>query len=77
MAGVGVAAEVDSRAWHLSPRDWEDTQGRPDQMGAHGIVVLHFSPRRIRANRRQVADTIRDALARGRPLPEIQARPPS
>jgi hypothetical protein len=26
---AGVAAEVDSREWHLSPRDWENTLARP------------------------------------------------
>ena len=72
----GVAAEADSRAWHLSPRDWEYTQARHARMSAHGIIVLHFPPSRIRGNRREVADTIRKALAagRGRSLPEIRAR---
>ena len=46
-------------------------------MSAHGIIVLHFPPARIRANRGQVADIIRRALdaGRGRSLPEIQALP--
>jgi len=75
----GVAAEADSRAWHLSPRDWEYTQARHARMSAHGIIVLHFAPARIRANRREVADTIRKALAAGtgRSLPQIQALPDS
>ncbi|MBO0815119.1 MAG: hypothetical protein J2P30_08230, partial [Actinobacteria bacterium] len=30
----GVAAEVDSRAWHLSPRDWENTLARHARMSA-------------------------------------------
>jgi len=73
----GVAAEADSRAWHLSPRDWEYTQARHARMSAHGIIVLHFPPTRIRSERREVADIIRRALAagRGRSLPEIQALP--
>jgi len=75
----GVAAEADSRAWHLSPRDWEYTQARHARMSAHGIIVLHFAPTRIRANRRDVADIIRKALAagRGRSLPDIRALPAS
>jgi hypothetical protein len=71
----GVAAEVDSRAWHLSPRDWEETMARHARMSAQGIVVLHFSPRQIKRNRNEVAANIRNALAVGRPLPRIRALP--
>ena len=41
----GVAAEADSRAWHFSPHDWEQTMARHARMSAYGIVVLHFPPR--------------------------------
>jgi hypothetical protein len=73
----GVAAEVDSRAWHLSPRDWENTLARHARMSAAGIIVLHFPPSRIRSQRSEVAAAIRSALAagRGRPLPQIRALP--
>ena len=75
----GVAAEVDSRAWHLSPRDWENTLARHARMSAVGIIVLHFPPRQIRAQRSSVAATIRSALAagRGRPLPALRVVPAS
>jgi hypothetical protein len=69
---LGVAAEADSRAWHFSPRDWEQTTARHARMSAHGIVVLHFPPRRIRYQRAEVANEIRRALASGRKLPQIQ-----
>jgi hypothetical protein len=69
---LGVAAEADSRAWHFSPRDWEQTTARHARMSAHGIVVLHFPPRRIRYQRAEVADEIRRALASGRKLPQIR-----
>jgi hypothetical protein len=42
---AGVAAEADSREWHLSPDAWERTMRRHDQMASVGIIVLHFSPR--------------------------------
>jgi hypothetical protein len=71
----GVAGEADSRAWHFSPRDWERTMARHDRMSAHGIIVLHFPPRRIRYERKQVADIIRRALAAGRQLPQIRTIP--
>jgi hypothetical protein len=68
----GVAGEADSRAWHFSPRGWEQTMARHARMSAHGIIVLHFSPQQIRSQRRVVADDIRRALAAGRRLPQIR-----
>jgi hypothetical protein len=62
---AGVAAEVDSREWHLSPRDWERTLARHARMSAYGITVLHFPPSRLRAAPRAVAAEIRSALAIG------------
>ena len=47
---AGVAGEVDSRAWHLSPEDWDRTRRRHDRMAAVGIIVLHFSPPRSAAS---------------------------
>jgi very-short-patch-repair endonuclease len=74
---AGVAVEVDSREWHLSPRDWERTLARHARMGAHGIVVLHFTLRQIRTKPDEVVSTIRAALAagRGRPRTAIRALP--
>ena len=74
---AGVAAEVDSRQWHLSPRDWERTLARHARMGSHGIVVLHFTPGQIRNRQHEVASNIRAALAagQGRPLSPIRAVP--
>ena len=76
---AGVAAETDSRQWHLSPRDWEETLARHARMSAHGIIALHFTPGQISAKRNEVATAIRSALAAGasRPLPQIRALPAS
>jgi len=68
----GVAGEADSRAWHFSPRDWEQTMARHARMSAHGIIVLHFPPQRIRFQRRAVANEIRRALTMGRRLAQIR-----
>ena len=75
--GSGVAGEADSRAWHLSPDDWENTMARHARMSAQGIIVLHFTPAQIRAERGYVANVIRKALAAGagRSLPHIRAIP--
>ena len=67
---AGVAGEVDSRAWHLSPDDWDRTRQRHDLMGVSGVIVLHFSPRELRREPAKVAQMIKGALNRG------LARPP-
>jgi len=69
----GVAGEADSRAWHFSPDAWEQTMARHARMSAHGIIVLHFPPRRIRYQPAEVANIIRRALVSGRKLPHIRA----
>jgi hypothetical protein len=63
---AAVAAEVDSREWHLSPGDWERTLRRHARLTAHGILVLHFTPRQIRTEPAQVVAAIRSALAAAR-----------
>jgi hypothetical protein len=74
---AGVAAEVDSREWHLSPDDWKRTLARHARMSAHGIIVLHFTPAQIRREPKVVAGTLGAALAasRDRPARPVTARP--
>jgi hypothetical protein len=74
---AGVAGEMDSREWHLSPKDWERTLGRDARMSAHGIIVMHISPRRLKAEPRTVAAQIRSAIEAGslRGRLEIRALP--
>ena len=73
----GVAVEIDSREWHLNPAGWERTMRRHARISAHGILVLHFSPRQIRTSPARVIATIRETLAAGaaRPVLRIIARP--
>lgn len=74
---AGVAAEVDSREWHLSPAGWERTMRRHAEMSGHGILVLHFTPRQVRSAPAAVVALVRDTLRAGQarpPLP-ITARP--
>jgi hypothetical protein len=65
----GVAVEVDSREWHMSPEDHTRTLERQRRMGKYGIVVLPFTPSQIRKHPADVVAEIRHALdsARGRP----------
>jgi hypothetical protein len=71
---AGVAGEVDSYEWHLSPADADRTRMRHDLMGAAGIIPLHFSPRQIRRERAEVVRMIRDALDRGLQRPPLPIR---
>ena len=71
---AGVAAEVDSREWHLSPADWDRTRNRHDLMCAAGIFPLHFSPRQIRRESADVVRMIKDALDRGLQRPALPIR---
>ena len=71
---AGLAAEVDSREWHLSPRDWEHTMRRHASMSSYGIITLHFTPRQIRQEAAVVAAAIRDALRAGRKRPQLPIR---
>jgi hypothetical protein len=61
-----VAAEVDSREWHLSAEQWEQTIRRHARMTAQGILVLHFTPKQIRTEPVQVVAALRAALDAGR-----------
>ena len=76
---AAVAAEVDSREWHLSPGDWERTLRRHARLTAHGILVLHFTPKQIRTEPAQVVAAIRAALdaARADGQSRVRALPAS
>lgn len=71
---AGVAVEIESRQWHLSPGDWEQTMARAARMGSYGIVVLHFPPTRLRSEHRHVAREIRAAVEAGRKRGRLDIR---
>lgn len=71
---AGVAVEMDSREWHLSPEDWERTVRRSARMSAHAIIVLHVTPRQIRDHAAEVAASIGSAVSRGRARPRLAIR---
>jgi len=71
--GLGIAIEVDSREWHLSPEDHENTLTRGRRMGKYQIVVLRFTPRQIRSEAPAVIKDIREATGR-RPRPPAAGR---
>jgi hypothetical protein len=71
---LGIAIEVDSREWHLSPADHAKTLARGRRMGKHQIVVLRFTPRQIRSEPAAVVRDIREALAGARDRPPLNLR---
>jgi hypothetical protein len=71
---AGVAAEADSREWHLSPQAWDRTRSRHDLMASVGIIALHFSPREIRREPATVVKRIKGALDRGLQRPPLPIR---
>ena len=74
---AGVAGEVDSRQYHLSPRDYERTVMRHNRMAASGINLLHFLPSTIKGNPSTVIANLRGAIESGttRPPLPIAAKP--
>lgn len=74
---VGMAWEIDSYEWHLSPSDYENTLARRSAMTAHGIVVVHTTPNRVRRDPAGVRDELErtHAQCRLRPRPPLHAEP--
>lgn len=74
---LGVALEVDSHEWHMSPEDHASTLARGRRMAAHHIVVLRVTPKQLRSEPAQVLADIRRALegARGRPPLSLRTVP--
>lgn len=74
---AGVAAEVDSREYHLSPEDYERTTARHNRMARHGINMLHFLPSSLKRDPATILANLRGAIAGGnaQPPPRISAIP--
>ena len=76
---AGLAVEIDSKRWHMSPEDWEHTMDRHARFGEHAIVTLHFSPYKLRAEQAFVITKLKNAYKAGtsRPRLPITALPAS
>ena len=70
----GVAGEVDSREYHFRPDDWQRTMRRHDQLVARGVLLLHFSPQRIKTDPDGIVLEILSALAAGCGRPPLPVR---
>ncbi len=76
---LGVAAEVESHEWHMSPEDHAGTLARSRRMGRAQMVVLSFTPKQIRSEPTAVIEEIRGTLegARGRSPLNLRTVPAS
>ena len=70
---LGVAAEVDSHEYHMSPEDHAKTLARGRRMGVAQIVTLRFTPKQIRSEPAEVIDSIRGTLE-GAAAPPLNLR---
>lgn len=67
---VGLAWDVDSYEWHLSPADYDRTLARRVTMTAAAIWVVPHQPKRISTDGPAVLDELaRQPRAGGRPAP--------
>jgi very-short-patch-repair endonuclease len=68
---AGVGSEVDSRAYHLSAADQDRTTNRHDRLIAHGILLLHFPPKRIKTDPAGIIKELRSAIEEGQRRPRL------
>ena len=71
---LGIAVEVDSREWHLSPEDHANTLARGRRMAKYQVVVLRFTPRQIRTKPAEVIKDIKAALEGAQDRPPLKLR---
>jgi hypothetical protein len=68
---AGVAAEIDSRAYHLAAADQDRTTERHDRLTAHGILALHFAPRRVKTDAPGIVSELQSAIDKGLARPRL------
>jgi hypothetical protein len=72
---AGLAVEVDSRTWHMTPEGWERTQRKLAAYARNGIPVMPVTPARLRADGAAVLRDLDAALtaASRAPRPDVRA----
>jgi hypothetical protein len=75
-AAAGVAAEVGSGGWQLSPGNWEAAMRRQTRLAEHGIIVLQLSASQLDSEPDAVLAAIGNALAAGASRGPAPARSP-
>ena len=75
---VGLAWEIDSYEWHLSPDDYDATLARRAALMAAGVTVVHHQPSRVTSQAAAVVDELRRTYAQAalRPRPVVRVDTP-
>ena len=63
--------EIDSRAYHLAAADQDRTTERHDRLAAHGILTLHFPPRRVKTDAPGIVSELQSAIDKGVARPRL------
>jgi hypothetical protein len=71
---AGVAGEVDSIQYHMSPEDYKRTTMRRNRMQAYGINVQSFLPASIKSDGDTIIKNLRDAIKMGSSKPPLAIR---
>lgn len=71
---ASLAFEVDSRQHHGDTEGWEQTQRRHAKLSAHGVMVMHASPSRIRTAWPPLGQEVVDAYHIGCSRPPANVR---
>ncbi|MEV6244394.1 hypothetical protein [Lentzea sp. NPDC051838] len=76
---VGLAWEIDSKAFHYGARDYERTLARNSRYAAAGILVVQTLPTRLRDKPNAVEQELKKAhaAAAARPRPPVQIVEPT
>ena len=75
---MGLAWEIDSKAFHYGPRDYERTLARNSRYAAAGILVVQTLPTRLRDSPEAVARELKKAhrAAAAHPRPPVRVVEP-
>jgi hypothetical protein len=72
---VGLAWQIDSMEFHLSPADYAHTMGQHSALLAHGVMTVHTVPSRLKTDPKGVIEELAGAYrsATLRPRPNVTA----
>lgn len=73
--GLGCGSEMDSRERHEEDDDFDNTLGRHDRFGGHGLVLSHLTPRRFRRDPAAGIAAVLDVVRARQRLPTFFREP--
>jgi hypothetical protein len=59
------------RAYHLAAADQDRTTERHDRLAAHGILTLHFPPKRVKTDAPGIISELQSAIDKGTARPRL------